>query len=255
MAKLQAVVDSLDSVPEALRGLYESRDGRYHFTGVEGFDPGYITQRNKLQKEVTDLKAAVKQYEELGDPASLAELKRAQAAAEEARQRSAGEFDKVLESTKKQIVTEWEKRTNEAVARAEKAESKVERILLDREAKYAVAAEGGVPEILLQEVRSRLKVVADENGEEHVVVLGKDGVPRTKADGSQLTIRELIVELKQDPIWRLGFPAGMRGGTGAPAHQLGTSAEAAQRAAVEKLPPAERIAALRKQGLVQTGIR
>lgn len=61
---LKLAYDSIDDVPEAHRELYTERDGRYHFTGVEGIktDADVQAVHTGLVKERTEHKATKAKY-------------------------------------------------------------------------------------------------------------------------------------------------------------------------------------------------
>lgn len=247
--RLPSIVESLDAVPESYRELYEKREGKFYI-GVEGFDHGVAAEKNRLKALVKDLETKVSAYQALGDPESLRHMKDAQALLQEERQRQAGEFDQIKESLRKQIVTQKDQELDTERQRTQRYRAELERQLVEGHAENLIMAEGGYPNALMPHIRSRVKVEETANGMD-VVVTGEDGQPRYKADGSAFTMRDLVVEMKQDAVFGRLFVRGGTGGSGAPAHQLGGAGggRAALLERLRKMPPVERMAEARRLGV------
>jgi hypothetical protein len=69
MAKLKLQYDTIDDVPDAHRELYEERDGKAHFAGVEGMrtDADVRAVKTAAEKERQRSKELLKRAELLGD--------------------------------------------------------------------------------------------------------------------------------------------------------------------------------------------
>jgi hypothetical protein len=249
MPKLPARTDTLEKVPPQYHELYEQRDGSY-FLGIEGFEPHVLQERNRLKREKAELETAIAQYRELGDPESLARLKHAQQRLDDATLMEHGEVTKLLDSTKKQMNEEHTKQLTAAQKEAEQAKLELQSVLIDGEAGYALAAEGGIPELLMDVIRRRTKIML-EDGRHRAVVIGSDGQPRVKGNGEPFSIRELVQELRQDPTYRRAFDRPGASGSGAPPTfgGAGSGTLAAQREFLRKLPAAERLTRARQLGI------
>lgn len=76
--------------------------------------------------------------------------------------------------------------------------AELERMLISSEARLAIKAAGGSEKLLLPVVLPQLAVRRD-GGVVRIAVAGEDGRDRVANTGSPLTVKELVLELKQDP--------------------------------------------------------
>lgn len=179
---LPATVDTLDDLPEPVRAYYlETEDGRWRLDaeGVEDVS-GLKSALEKERAERKALKAALadRQAADGSDPISAEESDDAPAdPAPESVQPSLPEPD----------------RTAALAAR-----------LIESEARSAIQAAHGVPELLLPTVMGRLSVDADGL----VVAVGDDG--------STMDVARIVEALRADPIYGRAFDASGKGGSGAP---------------------------------------
>lgn len=231
---LKAVVEKIDEVPEALRGEYVEKDGKFHL-GVEGLpDVGKLQQgidkeradRKKFESELKELK---KSWEKLGKtPDELQGLIERETKAEEERLERAGEWEKL----KKQMVDKHEEELKLERAKigakdelVGKMKSSLESYIVDAQATAAIAAHKGEPLLLLPAVRNRIRVV-ETDGKYGIKVVDGKGDPMVNGKGDPISISDLVAELKSDPVYGRAFDgsgnsgSGMRpGATGAgPAH-------------------------------------
>lgn len=225
-----STVDTIEVVPEHLRPLYVEQDGKFsHNTDMKGVIDA-IVGLSKSNAEATKIKgnankeaAAARQQlkafadvlTELDLPADdldafktrFAEIKEAIAKGdagkvnwdkvkqdmEKAHNRALGEKDTIIQSKDKAIC----------------------RYLVNSAATAAIAAEKGVPELLLPHIQSQVKVV--QEGEDYVVrVVDNAGDPRGDGKGGFMTIADLVKEMKSSTVFGRAFEAGDNGGSGAP---------------------------------------
>jgi len=250
MAKLAAVVETLETVPAQFREHYVARDGKF-FLDAEGFTPGMFQEQNRLKNELKNAEVALARYRELGDADSLAQLKASQAKLDQAVLIEKGEVNQLLDSTKRQMNEAHEKETAKLQSEVDRLRGEVKSVLVDGMAEFAIIAEGGDTEFLMPVIRKQTEI-KEENGRHRVVVLGSDGQPRVKKDGTEFTVRDLVQELKQDPRYRKVFDLRVSSGSGAPAHTLsgaGGGTAAAQKELLSKLPPTDRLTRARQLGI------
>jgi hypothetical protein len=213
---LKLTVDSLDAVEEPFRALYAEKDGKFHL-GVEGIeDTGGL--KTALQKERADRAAfekQVKSWQGLGKtPEEIRELLEAQAKAEEDKATKAGEWDKLRAQMNEKHAAEL-KSKDEATG---KMRTSLERYLVDAAATQAIAAEKGVPALLLPHVQRHVKVI-EQDGDYVAQVVDAKGDPRVNGKGEPLTIADLVSEMKQSEIYGRAFEAsGNTGGGTRPAN-------------------------------------
>lgn len=84
-------------------------------------------------------------------------------------------------------------------------EARLRAALVTAEARAAILAEGGIPELLLPVLAPRL-TLSDSDGEIAVTV----------ADAEDTTARDLVLELQASPVYGRAFDNPARGGSGAP---------------------------------------
>src|SRR3954468_12698738 len=92
---LKAIVDSLEVVPEAVRGEYEAKDGKFVLK-IEGAEDvsGLKANRDQILGEKQRATAELEKYKALGlPPEKIKELSEAAAKAEEDRQKQEGNWD------------------------------------------------------------------------------------------------------------------------------------------------------------------
>ena len=174
---LPAYVDDLDALPEAVRAHYvQTEDGRWRLD-AEGVE------------DVSGLKSALEK-----ERAERKALKAELAALTGSKQPADGDAEA---DPAPEPIPEPEA---PPVDRAPVLEAR----LLEAEARAAIQAAHGVPELLLPVVVSRLSV-------------GEDGsITATAEDGTSLSVAELVEILRADPVYGRAFDASGKGGSGAP---------------------------------------
>lgn len=196
---LKSVVDTLDSVPEALRGEYTEQDGKFYLN-VEDIDnhPGVSGLRSALQKERGSRGNAEKQikaWQGLGKtPEEIAEMLQKQADDEADKAKKSGDFDKIL----KQHQDKWaaDKAAMEAelnAARASERSAVVGERLLGALTKANVTEEGA--ELLPDRLAGRIKFETVD-GRRVLKIMATDGetpMAGKGADGAA-TLDDLVAE-------------------------------------------------------------
>lgn len=181
---LPATVETLDDLPEPVRAFYlETENGRWRLDaeGVEDVS-GLKSALEKERAQRKTLKAALAEREAMsgdgGDPMSP----------EETDTLPADPMTEPVESTAPEP-----DRASVLAAR-----------LIDSEARSAIRAAQGVPELLLPIVTARLSV--DPEG----LIVALDD------DGAATDVARIVDALRADPIYGRAFQASGKGGSGAP---------------------------------------
>lgn len=145
-----------------------------------------------LKAKNTELLGKLKELDPLKgiDPNEYKILKEQQAKLEEDRLKAAGDF----ENLKKQLLDAHGKEKAALEAKIATLSKSLEENVLIATATQAIAAEKGVPTLLMPHVRSRTKL--DDNGQP--VVIDDSGNVRVGADGKPLSIAALVAEMKAD---------------------------------------------------------
>lgn len=228
---LKAVVETIDSIPEAVRGLYKEAEGKFvlDVEPVEGYAledvSGLKTTlgkemslRKRLEKDVLKFKdidpdkarEALAKLEEIG---SIDPNKEADRLASER-----------LEVAKRQLL---EKHTGEITVRESKIGSltkTIEGLLIDNAATAALAEAKGSVELLLPHVQKHTRV-REQDGRYVVEVIDKDGNARIgNAKGDPMTISELVQEMRKSEAFGRAFEGlGQSGGGTQPGNGSGGS--------------------------------
>lgn len=208
---LKLEVDSLDSVPEALRAEYAA-DGAKFRLKVDGIEDT-SGLKTALQKERTERQAkekTVKQWEKFGKtPEEIEALLDAQAKLDEDKATKAGEWDKLRAQMNTKHAEEIKARDDKLAAK----DKSLHRFLIDSQATAALAAAKGVPDLLLPHVQRHVRV-AENNGEFTVQVVNAAGEPRVNGKGEPLSISDLVSEMKQSEIFGRAFDGSGQSGSG-----------------------------------------
>ncbi len=219
---LKAVVDAIDSVPEAVRGLYKETEGKFlldvepvegyaleDISGLKNTLGKELTLRKRLEKDVQRFKdidpdkarEALAKLEELGnfDPAKDA--------------------DKIvnerLEAAKRQIVEKHGEEIKTREGRIGALTKTVEALLVDQVATAALAEAKGSVELLLPHVQRHTRVREDSNGKFIVEVVDKDGNARIgNSKGDPMTITDLVQEMRKSETFGRAFEGVGQSGSG-----------------------------------------
>lgn len=160
-----------------------------------------------LKNKNSELLGKLKELDKLKDinPDEYKALKEQAAKLEEERLKKEGDFDNL----KKQLLDAHGKEKAALESQLATLRKSLEENVLIATATQAIAAEKGVPTLLMPHVRSRTKL--DDNGQP--VVIDESGKVRVAADGKPLTITALIAEMKADvnTFGRAFEPSGASG--------------------------------------------
>ena len=244
---LQAEVDSLESVPEALHELYEEKDGKFRLALEGAHFPeeveGLKTKRDELLKEKKKLADRVaglpddlqEQLEELATLRTDAE-KRADTKAEEK-----GEWDKLKEKQQQIHQKEkdaWDEERGSLVGELDQSlrKDKVTAALIDGEAHV---------KIMLPHVMGSTRTI-EEGGKHKVIVVDEEGERRLGKDGNDMTIDELVAEMGEQEEYAPGFEGSDATGGGAKGRKV---AGGDKRKALKDMTEADKIAFTDEHGL------
>jgi hypothetical protein len=217
---LKLIIDSIEDVPEAVRTLYAEKEGKFHLD-VDGIEDNTAIKADlrKANKEAADRRKQLEAWAKLGKtPEEIEELVAAAAQADEDKLKNAGEWDKLrLQMNEKH---ELALKAKDVVIAAKDGEvgsmrKTLERHLVDAQATAAIAAEKGVPTLLLPHVQKHIKVIRDEASDEYSVkVVDTKGDPRVNAKGDPLTVQEFVAEMKANEIFGRAFEGSGQSGSG-----------------------------------------
>lgn len=246
---LETVVESLDAVPEAARGAYVERNGKFvldvELPDVEGLKKALNSERGARGA----LEKKIKTWESLGkSPDEIAELTaKAQKDAEESA-RKAGDFDGILKQHQEKWGTERSSLLSKAEAIAAERDSALNvarKAVVDADLKSSLvnnkATSSGMS-LLPQILGSRVKTEFVD-GEFQFTILAADGKTPLVGNGTagSATFDDLVKEA------RTSFPDLFEGSGAGGGGKSSRDAGGAGGSNLMKLPPVERMEAARAQ--------
>jgi len=238
---LKAVVDSLDGVPEPLRAAYIEKDGKFvldaegveDVTGLKSALQKERDARSKLDKQLA-------QYKDL-DPEKYRELLKEKEEFERTTLEKKGDFDKL----KDQLVQKHQDELKTVGEKLTAREKFIEKVVAENVALAEITKAEGNTTLLKPHVMASIRVV-EEDGEFVAKVVDAKGNPRiANGKGDEMTIADLIAELKSSEEFSGAFKGTGSSGSGAP-HKPGTPA--AKAGTVNRADPNAFLANLEKIG-------
>lgn len=199
---LKFEVDTLDEIPESYRNEYVELNGKYRLD-LDGYeDP--VNLKSALQKEreaARKYSAQLKQYEQIG--LSVEDIKE--------RITNAGNVD--AEKLKQQFAKQFQGEIQQRDEKLSSMRMTVEKYLVDAEAASAIAANKGVPELLMPLIKAQVRVIEDDSGPQ-VLVVDPKGEPRINKKGDYMSISDLVSEMRASEIYGRAFDATGATGSG-----------------------------------------
>lgn len=172
---------------------------------------GLKAKRDELLGEVKRLKGRAGMLPDDFDPEEYKALKSAAAKAEEERLRKEGDFDK----WRQQMQDERDRLLGEAQAERDKAFSQRDSYVQRTEVIANIAKADGIADLLEPHVMAQTKVFVTDNGPV-VKVVDKEGHPRINGQtGKELTLADLLSEMKESDVFAPAFRGSRATGGGA----------------------------------------
>jgi hypothetical protein len=228
--------DSKDDVPEALRSHVVEDDGKFVLEGESKTDINGLKNALGHEKdEARKLKAALKKFDGL-DADEIRQIIDEREKRQNDAARAKGDFEKLEAKLKGEHAKDIELRdkrvsTLEAALRSEKVDNAATQAIIELE---------GSPKVLLPHVTRDVRVIEDDTGTFHTVVVDEHGEPRLKKDAKTgkdyLSLEEHVSGFKDDPEFAGAFKGSGASGSGSrPGFpRAGKTATDAKAAAAEK---------------------
>jgi len=241
---LSPVVDSLDSVPESHRDLYEARDDKFVMTkpikieDVSGLRSALESERGLAR----DLAAKMKDL-----PPDVQERMKKAEYWERKEQERNGEFLKLLQTTDEKY------KVSLSASEEEKQAYRFEltKTLVDNAATSAINAAGGSVKGLLPHVMPELRAIEDPKRPRtfNVFVIDpKDPeTARLNAKGEPMTVEELITEKRDDEVLSKLFAASPASGSGGQGNRFSVGAKRVVQLTAEEGKDPKRYEQLKEQ--------
>lgn len=230
---LKAIIDSIDGLPEDVAKEYtQTEDGQYRLDveptgGLELHAPGKLKKALEQERH-NAAKAAerAKKFDGL-DPSEVREaLKKVE---EMADWLPADKIDASVKERERQLIAKHKEEMEKAKAESSSLTKELERHLIRGRATAAISKAKGTPELLLPIVSSRMKMQRKDDGKFFVEVVDEDGVGRVgDANGSPMTVEQLVDDLRKDERYARAFDgdnasgAGSGGGVGGSGSRRGS---------------------------------
>lgn len=241
--------EQYDALPVAQQKLCAEKDGKYTFEFETPNEvSGLRKNKEQLLMDLAKVKEALKGYEGI-DPAKYAELVKAHEDAERAALEGKGQWQVLEQQLKdqatqreKQLLEKHQKEIEERDTSIKSLSDALEAKLVDAEVVSALSKHTKAVKLLEPHVKARVKVF-NEDGKFTAKVIDEKGNPRIgDAQGTPMTIEQLVEEMKASEDYLRAFDANTVGGGGA-SHD-GRSVQGAD---LSKLSPVERLKAANKQ--------
>ncbi len=216
---LPGAVESLDDVPEQLRDHYVEGDNGYRLA-VDGWDDATELKDTlgKVRRELKEVKTKYRTFEGFNaeDLAELDELRELREQYESAK----GDADAALTAQRERLEKKYAKEVGKLAEERDGLSGRLTEVLRDGEAIKAISDAGGIVEALLHHVTTRASFDADFK----VVAEG--------LEGEEVTIPELVAQMKDSGKFDWGFRAngGAGGGADGRKGRAGSSATVRKRA-------------------------
>lgn len=253
---LKAIVDGVDDLPEAVREHYVKRDDGKYVLVPEGVDelvaPNLKSALGKEREEARKLRERLQSFPKDVTPEKLAEALGALEELEEARKKLEDKNSQDPDALKVQMQQKHEKETAALKTEISGLTQVIETLLVDNEG-YAALKDAGCesPRLLLRELKDHVKVQKDAAGNRVARVVDKDGKVRIgNANGDEMTIRELVEEMKASDEFAAFFAGTGKRGTGTENDVTNKSDRTGKPKSRKELKtPAEKSAFIGKYGL------
>ena len=243
---LKLVLDSLNDVPEPIRGEYTERDGKFHLN-VDGLEDtsGLKKALDSERKANREMAQKVKRWEALGkSDEEIAQLLKDHEEAEAKKAAAEGDHAKIL----KQHQDKWAKEKSDLEAELNAARSSERSAIIGTSimaalTKANVTEEGA--DLLPDRLAGRIKFET-RDGKRVVQIMQADGETPLAGSGKDgtATFDDLVKEATSK--WPSLFKGSGRTGSGTPPNGAGGAGKKTMlRTEFEKLPPAERSAVIR----------
>lgn len=247
MDDLNLIVETLDTVPEAMRGLYTEDNGKFKLRvrGIEDTS-GLKSALDKERQSRSAFEKQVKAWQGIGKtPDEISELLREQDERTTHDAEKKGEWDKL----RAQMNEKHQTALNAKDADLVKMRSTLEKHLVESQAIAEIAKLKGVPELLLPHVQRQVKVDDDFK----VTVVDAKGDPRVNGKGEPLSIADLVAEMRQHEVFGRAFDGSGKSGSGTPpngrAGGTGNDKKEIKRSDFDAMDPMQRHKAM-QQGMM-----
>lgn len=256
---IEQIFETREDAPEFLRNaLLENADGKFVFQAELPHEvQGLKTALNKERESKKQFEAELKKYDGIDVETAKQALQRKQeldAQAAQAKGDWAAREKQLQEQLASQLTGREKQYQTEIESRDERIKAlqqSLDRYLIEAQATAAITAAKGTPELLMPHIARQVKIV-EEDGAFVARVVDSQGQPRiADIKGTPFSIRHLVEEMKNDPVYGRAFEASGAGGSGASnATRASGKANTLTRAAFNGLNPSDRMQFVKSGGAI-----
>lgn len=229
---LKKFYSTQEEVPEAVRQLYIEQDGRFVLNVEGGFE-----DVSKLKSALTSERALREGFEKeakawkncgLDSPDKASELLKKVESMSKLDPKTEAEriAQEKINLIRQQLADQAGAENKGLKAENESLTGQLQKLLVDNTAQKVLAEHEGDATLLLPHIRDRIKMVKNSQGTYVTQVLDEAGNPRVNADARDMTVADLVVEMKQDKSFSRAFNGSGASGSGAQGAGAGTGTAA-----------------------------
>jgi len=251
---LQAILQSVDDLPEDLKTHYVEKDGKF-FLDVTAVDGHSLENVAALKQALSKERAAAKRFHEELKAFEGLDAQDVRSSLEELEHlresRKGPTTDEIRRTAFEQATKEWQKKVEAKDQELRSVTSQLEEVLIDATAVKALAENKGNPKLLLPHVKGSVRLRKTDDGKYVSEVVDRDGNTRLSSRGGSteaMTIDELIKEMSTSDDFAAAFAGSGATGSGSTGSDRSTSSSRVTRLdMLEKMDPARRIDEIRKR--------
>lgn len=224
---LKAILDSIDSLPDAIKAEYrpgtadEKLEGKFVLAvdavsgfaleNVDGLKSALGSERQTRQQ----LEGKITAFGDLDPVKVKTDLEKYEALKAIDPKQEAGKLAEAqFESAKAQLIAQHQQELEPLKGETQKLRGEVSKLLVDAAAVTALSNAKGSTDLLLPHVQRHTRV-AEKDGKFVVEVIDGSGVPRIgDSQGNPMTIDQLVSEMKKDSKFARAFDADEPEGSG-----------------------------------------
>ncbi|KWT70760.1 Phage protein [Hyphomicrobium sulfonivorans] len=218
---LKAIIDTVDGLPDAVKEHYkQGDDGKFVLTveAVNGFSLEDVTGlKNALGKERSTreaLEKATAKFKDLDPDKAREALAKMAELSEIDPQKEADKLAQAkVDAIKAQLLESHGKDLKTRDDTLSAYRTQIEKLLIDSAATSALADAKGSIDLLLPHIRNAARVV-EKDGAFAVEIVKPDGSPKVNGKGDNMSITELVAEMRQSDVFGRAFEASGHSGTG-----------------------------------------
>jgi len=226
-----AKVEDLSKVPSQFAAMYEKSDDGFTISqdpkvkgaveAIFGFSKAIKAVRaesDELRKKKVDL-TSLKEYGE--DPVSISASVKTRIENLQAELAKTTKAD--AEALRKDLMAHHQKEKDGILQKQERLKGQLYTVFVENAARQAISDQKGDPNLLMPFVKERIKVIDNEDGSMGIFIVDESGNRRYNSASHDMTISELVLEMKTSKTFiRLFDSESPRGGGMPPSGAKGT---------------------------------